>query len=100
MRTLTLREAAILLKMTPEGLRIKANKGEVPGAKPGKRWVFREDDLAEYLRTLYPNNAKTLQGVDMSRRKTWHSTKDIICGGLKSDTTEERYNKALALQTR
>src|SRR4029077_9838800 len=59
MKTLTLQEAAALLKMTSEGLRLKAIKGEIPGAKPGKRWVFSEDDLAEYLRSLYSSNAKT-----------------------------------------
>jgi excisionase family DNA binding protein len=101
MKTLTLQEAASLLKMTPEGSRVKATKGEVPGAKPGKRWVFSEDDLAEYLRSLYPNNAKLLQGaMESDRRKLWHCTKEVIRGGLKSAKMEEDYNKALARQTK
>jgi len=99
MKTLTLQEAANLLKMTPEGLRVKANKGQIPGAKPGKRWVFKEDDLAEFLQSLYPSTAKTLQGViDSSRRKAWHFTKEITHGGLKSATMEDDYNKALEQQ--
>jgi excisionase family DNA binding protein len=57
-RTLDLTEAADFLKMTREGLRRKAARGEIPGGKPGKRWCFREDDLAEYLRSLYPTPAK------------------------------------------
>jgi excisionase family DNA binding protein len=96
MKTLSLQEAAIFLKMTPEGLRRKAIKGEIPGAKPGKCWVFREDDLAEYLRSLYPNAAKSLQGVIASRRrKTWRFTKEVILGGLTSATVEEEYSRLL-----
>ena len=101
MKTLNLQEAADFLKMTPEGLRIKAIRGDVPGAKPGKRWVFSEDDLAEYLRSLYPSNAKLLQGaIEIGRSKIWHSTKEVIRGGLKSAKTEEEYNKALERQTK
>ncbi len=101
MRTLDLKEAAAFLKMTPEGLRTKAAKGDIPGAKPGKRWCFREDDLAEYLRSLYSGAAKELQGViENSRSKTWHSTKEKTYGGLTSTTVEKEYNKALGLQTK
>jgi excisionase family DNA binding protein len=52
-RTFDLKEAADFLKMTQEGLRRKAARGDIPGAKPGKRWCFRADDLGEYLRSLY-----------------------------------------------
>src|SRR5437868_6969789 len=44
MKTLTLRDAAALLHMNPEALRQKAKAGKVPGAKPGKCWVFVDDD--------------------------------------------------------
>ena len=57
-RTLGLSEAADFLKMTREGLRRKAARGDIPGGKPGKRWCFREDDLAAYLRSLYPVPSK------------------------------------------
>lgn len=101
MKTLTLQEAANFLKMTPEGVRIKAMKGEIPGAKPGKRWVFSEDDLADYLRSLYPSNAKLLQGaIEIGRRKIWHYTKEVTRGGLRSAKMEEDYNKALERQTK
>lgn len=99
MKTLTLQEAASFLKMTPESLRIKTIKGEIPGAKPGKRWVFNEDDLVEYLRSIYPYNAKLLQGaIEVDRSKIWHSTKEVIRGGLKFATMEDDYNKALKRQ--
>jgi excisionase family DNA binding protein len=102
MRTLDLKEAADFLKMTPEGLRRKVANGEIPGAKPGKRWCFREDDLAEYLRSLYSNAAKTSWGVvEIDRRTTiWHSTKEEMSGGLSSATVEKEYNKVLGLPTK
>lgn len=101
MKTFDLKEAAIFLKMTPEGLRTKAANGEIPGAKPGKRWCFREDDLAEYLRSLYSNAAKEPQGVyENSRSKTWHSTKEKTNGGLTLVTMENEYKKVLGLQTK
>jgi excisionase family DNA binding protein len=49
--TLTLEEAARLLQLHPTTLAAKARSGEIPGAKPGKRWVFVEVDLVEYVRT-------------------------------------------------
>jgi len=102
MRTLDLKEAAAFLKMTPAALRRKAANGETPGAKPGKRWCFREDDLAEYLRSLYPSDAKTSWGVVESNRRTtiWHSAKEVASGGLESVTVEEEYSKALELRTK
>ncbi len=99
MKTFDLKEAAAFLKMTPEGLRRKVASGEIPGAKPGKRWCFREDDLAEYLRSLYAAPGKTLWGV-IDRRTTWHSTKDKTLGGLSSATVEKEYRKALGLVTK
>ena len=99
MKTLNLNEAAIFLQMTSEGLRRKAANGEIPGAKPGKRWCFREDDLAEYLRSIYSNSAKALQGViEPNRRNIWRSTKEVIHGGFTLTTTEKEYNKALGLR--
>jgi excisionase family DNA binding protein len=101
MKTLTLIEAADFLKMTPEGLRRKASKGDIPGAKPGKCWVFREDDLAEYLRSLYPSIAKALQGViESSRRKKWRSTKEVTYGGSQLHTKDLAYKNLLGLPTK
>ncbi len=98
MKTLDLKEAAAFLKMTPEGLRRKVISGEVPGAKPGKCWCFREDDLADYLRSLYANVAKKSQGVIANdRRKIWHCTKEKIFGGLILTTVEKEYNEVLGL---
>ncbi|WP_298193754.1 helix-turn-helix domain-containing protein [Metallibacterium sp.] len=53
MKTLSLPEAADFLKVHPEEVRRRAKQGAIPGAKVGRRWVFIEDDLAVYLRSLY-----------------------------------------------
>lgn len=98
-KTLDLKEAASFLKMTPDALRKKAAHGEIPGAKPGKCWCFREDDLAEYLRSLYPKEAKASWG-DHQRRNQWHSTSETTPGGLSSATREKEYKKVLGLQTK
>jgi excisionase family DNA binding protein len=78
--TLTLEEAARLLQLHPTTLAAKARSGEIPGAKPGKRWVFVEVDLVEYVRSHY--DAKTR-----------------LTGGSKSPTVDSAYSKALGLQT-
>jgi len=48
--TYDLKEAAIFLRMSPSALRVKVKQGLVKASKPGKRWVFLESDLLEYLR--------------------------------------------------
>jgi excisionase family DNA binding protein len=51
--TLTLKEAADFLNMSPEALRRMAKAGEIPGAKIGKSWVFYLPDLVAYIRSRY-----------------------------------------------
>ncbi|HPH07024.1 MAG TPA: helix-turn-helix domain-containing protein [Methylotenera sp.] len=56
MNTLTLKEAACLLKMEQSTLSKKVRAGIIPGVKPAKNWVFVEDDLIGYLRASYQGN--------------------------------------------
>ena len=42
-----------------------------PGAKPGRCWIFIEDDLAEYVRSLY---APPRQALQVTLRKEWNVT--------------------------
>lgn len=35
-------------------------RGGIPGAKIGRRWVFIEGDLAEFIRSLYPRKRQAL----------------------------------------
>ena len=80
MRTLDLNEAAAFLHMSPAALRQKAKAGVIQGAKPGKRWVFLEADLADHLRSLYagPRQAPR-SGCD--KEASCHSTNAVVPGG-------------------
>jgi hypothetical protein len=53
MQTFNLKQAAKFLNMHEKTLQSKAKAGEVPGAKPGKCWVFIDIDLANWLRGQY-----------------------------------------------
>ena len=48
-RTMNVEEAADYLRMPLNTLYMKLQKGEVPGAKPGKRWVLFNDELDKWL---------------------------------------------------
>lgn len=100
MTTLTLQEAAVYLKIHPVTLQDKARAGEIPGAKPGKRWVFIQIDLDEYIRSQYPRRA--LQG-ERERNITCHSSNartPQIGGSNSRHATDEQYSKALGLPTK
>jgi excisionase family DNA binding protein len=100
MKTFNLEEAAEFLKMNPEGLRRLAATKKIPAGKPGKCWCFLEEDLVNYLRSLYDNPCKVSQGVSNNRReKIWHSVNEKISGGLDYLTVEKEYNDLLELQT-
>jgi len=50
-QTLSLKQAAVFLQMSPSTLRNKVKSGLIPAAKPGKKWVFLEDDLVTFIRS-------------------------------------------------
>ncbi|WP_416224306.1 helix-turn-helix domain-containing protein [Acinetobacter sp. DSM 11652] len=84
MKTLSLLEAAALLHMHPEELRRRAKLGQIPAAKPAKLWVFIEDDLAEYLRSLYANPRQALQVTSPTELKKCHLSNATTLGGSTS----------------
>jgi hypothetical protein len=61
MKSLGLADAAAFLRVHPEELRRRAKAGYIPGAKVGRAWVFVDDDLASYLRSLYVRSRQALQ---------------------------------------
>ncbi len=88
MQILDLKQAAALLKIAPEILRRKARLGIIPAAKPAKRWIFLKEDLVEYLRSIYPNQAKASWSAPQKRRnKKWHSINEKISTGSVLTTT-------------
>jgi len=56
--SISLLQAAEILRMHPETVRARAKAGIIPGAKPGKEWVFLEEDLKAYLRSLYREESR------------------------------------------
>jgi len=80
MGTLDLKEAAIFLRCHPEELRRRAKAGLVPGAKFARCWVFLEDDLATYLRSLYPQPRQALQ-VTLRKELECHFANAAVSGG-------------------
>jgi Helix-turn-helix domain len=89
MKTLSLREAAAFLHMHPEEVRTRAKRGIIPGAKVGRCWVFIEDDLAEFVRSLYPVKRPALPVRDSASESADRSV------GLNSLRTMKEYNELL-----
>src|SRR5262245_26198089 len=83
MRTIGLAEAAAFLRLHPEELRRRAKAGAVPAAKPGKRWVFIEEDLAAYLRSNYSSPRQALWATQRKEMQC-RSTNAVTRGGLMS----------------
>ena len=99
MNTLTLQQAAALLKIHRVTLLEKARAGDIPGAKIGKCWVFVDVDLVEHIRSQYPR--RVLQS-ERKELEPCHSTGAPIhrIGGSRSATAEEQYSAALGLKTK
>ena len=53
--TMNVDEAADYLRMPVNTLYMKLQKGEVPGSKPGKRWVLFNDELDNWLEVKRKN---------------------------------------------
>ena len=81
MNTLTLTEAAGFLKMHPEEVRCRAKRGLIPASKPGRRWVFIDDDLAAFLRGKYPTQRQALRVTSEKGSAPWESANEARSGG-------------------
>src|SRR5258708_7895720 len=100
MRTLNVQQAAKFLNLHPVTVQERARAGIIPGAKPGKSWIFIEEDLADYLRSIYPSNRQALQGdhqEDQPCRSTNARTRRT--GGSGSPMADSEYSKVLGLRT-
>jgi len=64
MKMLNLNEAAEFLHIHPTTLQGKAKSGEIPGAKPGRAWVFIEEDLVAWVRSRYRAPPPSKEQVD------------------------------------
>ena len=91
MKTLGLEDAAQMLMMSPKVLSLKACAGEIPAAKPGKRWVFIDLDLFDWLRTQY-----TINRQDVPKEKVTCSLKEKKSGIIDLESRESQYIDLLA----
>ena len=88
MNTLDLDEAAAFLKCSDDTVRELALAGELPAAKVGRRWVFVDVDLVEWLRTQYAKG-----------KQPCHSTKSAISGISTSRIMGKELENLLKPQT-
>ena len=96
MKTLNLEEAAEFLHVHPITLQQKAKSGTIPGTKIGRRWVFIDVDLLQYIRSQYQPRA--LQGEQEKSECHFINAKTVPTGGSKSLLVEGEYRKALGLK--
>lgn len=99
MRTLDLQQAAVFLKMHPEEVRRRARLGQLPGAKPGKSWVFIEDDLVDWLRAQYRAPQPALSVIGRNQKQC-QSINAATLGGSTSLRRQESALDALLKQAR
>lgn len=83
MLSLSLVEAARFLRIHPEELRKRVRLGRIPGAKIGRCWVFLQEDLAAYLRSLYGYPRQAMQ-VTTRKEELCHLANAAESGGSTS----------------
>lgn len=70
MRTLSLNEAAEVLKVHENTVMELASTGEIPGAKIGRAWVFIDEDLIAFVRRqITQQSANRVAGKSGTARK-------------------------------
>ena len=93
MKTLDLIEAANYLRIHPDTLQRRAASGEIPGAKPGKCWVFLDVDLADWLRAHYKTQRNEPQPL-------WDSSAVMESITSRSSVTDAELSALLAPATK
>jgi excisionase family DNA binding protein len=93
MKFMGIDEAAACLRVHPETLKAKARTGEIPGAKPGKEWVFLDVDLADYLRSQY-------RPANEPRYESCRSTRAATSTGASGRSAAKKLEKLLAAPTK
>ena len=94
MKTLNLEDAAKLLIIHPVTLQARINSGAIPAVKIGKRWVFIEEDLLQWIRSQY-----TINRQDVSKEAVCYS-KEKIHGITSSPARDLLYTDLLKPATK
>ncbi len=101
MQTFNLDEAAKYLKVHPNTLQSRAKQGIIPGCRIGRRWVFLEADLADYIRKSYPAIGERLQGFQNKEAMRCQSINVEACTGRGSQPPmDSEYIALLGLKTK
>ena len=77
------RQAAAMLRLSVASLEKKARKGLIPGAKPGRHWVFFRPDLVDYIRSQYKDHGQAVDGGHLCQ-STHGKTRRITGSDFKS----------------
>src|SRR5947208_15150207 len=93
MQTLTLAEAAALLKTTEDTVSDKIRNEGLPAAKVGRAYVLVDVDVVDWLRKQYRSHEQKEQQRGFSREGV------VKTGGSSSVTAGDKLEKALARPT-
>jgi excisionase family DNA binding protein len=91
MKTLDVEEAALMLHTCESTVYELVNNGELPAAKIGRKWVFVDIDLIEFIRSKYSPKGKGAK---------CHSTSEVKSGGYMSLSTDTELDNLLAPVTK
>ncbi|PPC95195.1 MAG: hypothetical protein CTY33_00115 [Methylotenera sp.] len=91
METLDLEAAAKLLYASESTVLELVGNGELPAAKIGRKWVFVDIDLIEYIRSKYTPKTKGSK---------CHSTSEVKSGGFMSQSMDRELDNLLAPVTK
>ncbi|MEH6625425.1 MAG: helix-turn-helix domain-containing protein [Motiliproteus sp.] len=101
MITYGLEDAAQFLHMSTAALGSLARSAKIKAAKPGKRWVFLEEDLVAYLNALYAVHGQAPRSGCEEETSQWHCINAETRGGLTSRRPAgKEYAALLGLKTR
>ncbi|MDT4330842.1 helix-turn-helix domain-containing protein [Methylomonas sp. MS20] len=104
MEILTLQQAAEMLMMHPIVLARKTKSGEIPGKKPGRRWIYVKEHLADWISGRYPDSEQALRVIDGAKPKEENpcpSSNVAPRGGLTSPRqTANEYADLLKLKSK
>ncbi|CAK0771851.1 Helix-turn-helix domain-containing protein [Gammaproteobacteria bacterium] len=100
MKTLSVTQAAELLHASPVTVRALARAHEIPATKVGKGWLFVEEDLLEWVRSRYGNQARTAV-TQTERRETCSTVVPIrpTGGSVSRIQVAAKYDSLLAPKT-
>ncbi|MCM1512687.1 MAG: helix-turn-helix domain-containing protein [Oxalobacter formigenes] len=99
-KTISLEEAAKILHAHKETVRLKAKRGEIPGQKVGKNWIFSQLAIERYLAGEWV--PRVVEGKKEIHQ--CHSTNEVTAHiGITRYTrleAEKSYEEALAPKTK